>query len=294
MPLLSIIIPVYKAEQTVARTIRSLDRISFESKKDVEVIIVNDGSPDTSMNIVRGLQPDFAPMDVVIIDQKNKGLAGARNAGLAACKGSHIFFLDADDELALDPIPYILEYSDASAVAFPVYYYRDGSPKRIRRPHPITSLNHMNVFSLGNVLAASSIIFRKSQIHVAFDESFQRLEDWLFWMMNPSIFEKLAIIPKIPSALIHIHGTNMTSDFHTMGIFRQKAVEVVRNTYGTTLTTKQRNNLHIQAAIGTLFQGKYPSFRTFFRFPCNARLYSKLLVYTALKKDPARITIYRR
>ena len=294
MPLLSIIIPVYKAEQTIARTIRSLHCISFESKKDVEVIIVNDGSPDKSMNIVSGLLADLAPMHVVIVDQKNKGLAGARNAGLAACKGSHIFFLDADDELAIDPIPYILEYCDASAVAFPVHYCRDGSLKQLRRPHPINSLNHMNVFSLGNALAASSIIFRKSQLHVGFDESFQRLEDWLFWMMNPRIFEKLAIIPKIPSALIHIHGTNMTSDFHTMGIYRQKAVEAVMNSYGTTLTTKQRNNLHIQAAIGAVFQGKHPAFRTFFRFPCNVRLYSKLLVYTVLKKDPARISIYRR
>lgn len=294
MPVLSIIIPVYKAERTISRTIRSLQSISLESRKDVEVVIVNDGTPDDSMAIVRALLPDLAPMQIVIVDQQNKGLAGARNAGLAVCRGSCIFFLDADDELALDLIPYILEHPDASAVAFPVHYYRDGSRERIRRSRAITSSNHMDVFSRGNALSASSIVFRKNRVSVVFDESFRGLEDWLFWMMNPGIFEKLVIIPNNPAALIHIHGENMTSDYRKMGIYRQKAVELVTAVYGATLTTKQRNNLHIQAAIGAVFQGEYPLFRTFFRFPCNVKLYGKLLIYTALKKDPNRITIYRK
>ncbi|MHB8139502.1 MAG: glycosyltransferase family 2 protein [Smithellaceae bacterium] len=297
MPLLSIIIPVYKAEKTISITIRSLHVISFESKKYVEVVIVNDGTPDASMSIVRALVPDLAPMQVVIVDQRNKGLAGARNAGLSICKGSHVFFLDADDELALDPIPNILDHPDASAIAFSVSYYRNGSQQRTRRPVPITPLNHMDVFSLSNTLSSSSIIFRKNRISVAFDESFRCLEDWLFWMMNPGIFEKLVIIPNIQSAFIHIHGENMTSDYRTMGIYRQKAVELVTAVYGAKLTMKQRNNLHIQAAIGAVFQGEYPSVRTFFRFPCNVRLLAKLLIYTVLtvlKKDPARISIYRK
>ena len=294
MTIVSIIIPVYKAERTISKTIRSLHFVALESKKNVEVVIVNDGTPDTSMNIVRALLPDLAPIKTVIVDQQNKGLAGARNAGLAVCKGSHIFFLDADDELALDPIPYILEHPDASAVTFPVHYYRNGSQERIRRSQSIASVNHMDVFSVGNPLSVSSIIFRKNRISIAFDESFQSLEDWLFWMMNPGIFDKLAIIPDIPLAFIHIHGKNMTSDYRRMGIYRQKAAELVTAVYGATLTTKQRNNLHIQAAIGAVFQGEYPSLRTFFRFPCNVRLYGKLLIYMALKKDPARISIYRK
>jgi glycosyltransferase involved in cell wall biosynthesis len=257
-------------------------------------VIVNDGTPDASMEIVRNLLPELAPMQVIIVEQKNKGLAGARNAGIDNCTGTHIYLLDADDELALDPIPYIREHPDATALAFPVHYYRNGSRVRIKRPRPITILNHMDAFSTGNALTASSIIFKKDRISVAFDESFRSLEDWLFWLMNPRIFESMVIVPDIPSAFIHIHGENMSSDYHRMGVYRQKAVELVRAVYGAKLTMKQRNNLHIQDAIGAVLQGIHPSFRTFFRFPCNAILYSKFLIYTARRNDPARTSIYRK
>src|SRR5690606_23018667 len=63
--------------------------------KNLDIILVNDGSPDNSLKICE----NFASMDkrIRVISQKNKGLSGARNTGIREAKGDYIFFIDADD-----------------------------------------------------------------------------------------------------------------------------------------------------------------------------------------------------
>jgi glycosyltransferase involved in cell wall biosynthesis len=96
-PLVSIIIPVYNAEKHLAETIQSALSQTLANK---EIIIVDDGSVDNSVQIAKGFESDA----VKIITQKNKGAAAARNAGLKIAKGDYIQFLDADDLLSPDKI----------------------------------------------------------------------------------------------------------------------------------------------------------------------------------------------
>lgn len=89
---ISIIIPVYNAEKYIEECMESL---TGQSLKEIEIICVNDGSTDDSLEILRG----FARGDgrVKIIDQKNAGIAAARNSGIARASGEYILFVDSDD-----------------------------------------------------------------------------------------------------------------------------------------------------------------------------------------------------
>ena len=91
-PKISIIIPVYNVEKYVGKCLSSLVDQTFT---DFEIIAVNDGSKDDSLDILRRFEEryDF----VKVIDQKNGGIANARNNGLAAARGEYVCFVDSDD-----------------------------------------------------------------------------------------------------------------------------------------------------------------------------------------------------
>lgn len=91
--ILSIIIPVYKVEKYVRKTLDSVFSENF-SDDEVEVIVVNDGTPDRSMDIVNEF---VSHKSLRIINQENQGLSGARNTGIKAAKGKYIWFVDSDD-----------------------------------------------------------------------------------------------------------------------------------------------------------------------------------------------------
>lgn len=97
MPLVSIIVPIYNVEQYLAEC---LDSLVNQTLRDIEIICVNDGSPDRSADIVR----DYMSRDerIQLIEQENKGLSGARNTGLKVAKGKYVYFMDSDDWLEPD------------------------------------------------------------------------------------------------------------------------------------------------------------------------------------------------
>jgi glycosyltransferase involved in cell wall biosynthesis len=112
-PLVSVIVPCYNARPWVEGAVESA---LSQSWAEVEVIVVNDGSTDGSMTVLRGLE---GPR-VKVVDQPNRGASAARNVGLSAAKGQYIQFLDADDLLApgklLDQVS-LLAVSGPMAVA---------------------------------------------------------------------------------------------------------------------------------------------------------------------------------
>ncbi|MEO8884770.1 MAG: glycosyltransferase family 2 protein [Mucilaginibacter sp.] len=91
-PLVSVIIPVYNAEKYLAETITCAINQTWVNK---EIIIVDDGSADTSLAIAQS----FANDQIKVFSQPNKGASAARNKGLLEAKGDYIQFLDADDLL---------------------------------------------------------------------------------------------------------------------------------------------------------------------------------------------------
>ena len=90
MPEISIVIPVYKAEKYISQCISSLLSQTFT---DFEIILVNDGTPDNSMEVVKR----FDDPRITIINQENTGAGAARNVGMKHAKGKYLSVLDADD-----------------------------------------------------------------------------------------------------------------------------------------------------------------------------------------------------
>lgn len=98
-PKVSVIMPVFNTEQYVNEALIS---IVNQTLKDIEIIVINDGSTDNSLHIVT----EIAKKDnrIQVYSQKNQGQSVARNTGISKAKGDYIYFMDSDDLLDLDAL----------------------------------------------------------------------------------------------------------------------------------------------------------------------------------------------
>lgn len=97
--MVSIIIPIYNVEKYIEQCLNS---VLLQTYKDIQVIIVDDGSTDNSTKIVRKVVKD--DKRIVFLNQKNKGVSEARNYALKFVKGEYILFIDSDDYLEKEAI----------------------------------------------------------------------------------------------------------------------------------------------------------------------------------------------
>lgn len=123
-PLISVIVPVYKVEQYLDRCLQSIVNQTY---KNLEIILVDDGSPDNCPEIC----DEWMNKDkrISVIHQENGGLSNARNTGLRIASGEYIGFVDSDDWIELDMYEYLLDMmlqldADISHCSF---YKTDGS-----------------------------------------------------------------------------------------------------------------------------------------------------------------------
>lgn len=112
---LSVIIPVYNAEPYLKRCLDSVVKgvVGNEAEEDVEVIVIDDGSTDNSLKIMKQFEEEH---DFFWIKKNeiNKGVSYTRNLGLDICTGDFVTFLDADDEYTDMGISYMLDYIDSA------------------------------------------------------------------------------------------------------------------------------------------------------------------------------------
>lgn len=90
---ISIIVPVYNAEKYL---VKCLDSLVNQTKKNIEIILVNDGSKDKSIDILNEYKEKYPDM-ITIISQENQGQSVARNSGIENATGKYIAFVDSDD-----------------------------------------------------------------------------------------------------------------------------------------------------------------------------------------------------
>lgn len=97
MEKVSVIVPIYNSEKTLKKCIES---IISQTYSNIEIILVNDGSKDTSLNIMK----EYKEKDsrIIMISQPNKGVSGARNTGIKNATGDYITFIDSDDYIEKD------------------------------------------------------------------------------------------------------------------------------------------------------------------------------------------------
>ena len=102
--MVSIIVPIYKVEKYLRRC---LDSIVNQTYSDLEIILVDDGSPDSCGSIC----DEYAKQDprIIVIHKENEGLGYARNSGLDICSGEYIMFVDSDDYLNENAVRILLD-----------------------------------------------------------------------------------------------------------------------------------------------------------------------------------------
>ena len=103
---LSIIIPVYQVERYIRPCIESVFRQGLKDK-DFELIIVNDGTKDQSMEMITDIIDQHS--NITVINQTNQGLSVARNNGIVQARGEYILMPDSDDMLVTNSLPFLLE-----------------------------------------------------------------------------------------------------------------------------------------------------------------------------------------
>jgi glycosyltransferase involved in cell wall biosynthesis len=104
-PLVSILVPAFNAQESIADTLRSAIAQTWSRK---EIIVADDGSTDETLAVAR----QFESEGVRVVSQKNQGAAAARNMALSLSQGDYIQWLDADDLLAPDKITWQMEALD--------------------------------------------------------------------------------------------------------------------------------------------------------------------------------------
>ena len=127
-PVVSIIVPMYNAEQTIEKC---LDSIINQTYEKLEIILVDNGSDDNTINLAR----EYCEKDsrMMLISENKKGVSNARNKGIAISKGDYLSFVDADDALehtGIDKQVEIIEEANAD-IAFYDYYRVENDKKEI-------------------------------------------------------------------------------------------------------------------------------------------------------------------
>lgn len=185
-PCTTVIIPAYNAGSTITETLASLLE---QSRKDFEVIVIDDGSTDNTLQLVRECQGAFTRC--TILAQKNKGQAAARNYGLQYAQGKYIALLDADDcwmPSYLEVMTRQLEASSADLIYPNAIFMGDLHPGDKGRTYMEVYPSRSPV-TLEDVLSRRtaifiSALFKRSAIEACggFNEAYRGIEDLELWI----------------------------------------------------------------------------------------------------------------
>jgi len=234
--MISIVVPVYKSEKTLAGC---LDSLLAQTYTDIEVICVIDGSPDSCGEIC----DSYAAKDsrVKSIKRENGGVSSARNRGIEEAKGEYLMFVDSDDTVAADYCEkmwnaHVETGADLVICGFHHWYVGRDVPKEPSNPGIYDTKAYaedfLKLYQEGFLNMPWNKLFKKSAAG-RFDTSLSLGEDLLF---NMNYLEKCKKIAVISDALIHY----------------------IQEEKGNTLSTKKRDNkLEIASKVCAGVQAYY-------------------------------------
>jgi GT2 family glycosyltransferase len=208
----SVIIPAYNCTEYIPA---ALDSVLAQTFTDFEIVLVNDGSPDTEM-----LEHLIAPYRdrIIYCKQENRGLAAARNTGIRAARGKYLAFLDSDDcwppEYLAAQMRLFEETPSLDLVYADALNFGDAPLPRKTFMQPLTPpVSFEDLLLGGNQIIPSGTVARKQVIVDAglFDESLRRCEDYDMWLRIAYRGAKIAFQPRV-LALRRVHSNALTSN----------------------------------------------------------------------------------
>lgn len=228
-PLISLIIPIYNVELYLSRCLKSIE---FVISLGYEIILVNDGSTDSSQNIINSFLSKHN--SIIYVYQNNKGLSSARNTGLKYATGEYVWFIDSDDFIdEIEFIKIINEFNIDKDVPDVVVFgrveeyssYAIRIPQRLRRTDYSSGYDYfIESINNGNLRTnAWDKIFRKSLIDNYNIEFIEGLlyEDMLFCLTIFMYSGKVSVIPSYPYHYIHYNSSSITKQV------RKKDLDVI-------------------------------------------------------------------
>lgn len=148
---ISIIVPIYNISEYIHECIRPLLENTF---LNYEIILVNDGSTDNSLDIISKLST--ISDKIKVINKDNGGLSSARNAGLKEAKGKYIFFLDGDDFIPIESIGNMYLFAEENELDIAIgngrYYFGEGDKKNNYFVQGKTLKNKLGIYTGEEIL----------------------------------------------------------------------------------------------------------------------------------------------
>jgi GT2 family glycosyltransferase len=191
-PFVSVIVPTYKRQELLQRTLKSLIEQTY---RDFEVIVVNDAGPDVQA-VVNSFEPTLEIK--YLCHSLNRGLAAARNTGLKAAKGKYITYLDDDDIYFPNHLETLIQFLETSdyKIAYTDAYraweiLRGGRYVVTKRDVPYAHDFDYDRILRENFIPVLCVMHAKECLDEigCFDETLKAHEDWDLWMRMSRVYE---------------------------------------------------------------------------------------------------------
>lgn len=208
-PLVSVIIPVYNGEKYIKQC---LENVISQSEKGIEVIVIDDGSTDRTVEIARTYPVKIIEHDV------NRGLAASRNTGMDAAQGEYIHFLDVDDGVNEDYYKNLLaainETGADMACGGMLHEQHPHRTQRFKKQQVFTTVHSkLKITYVGKWGYVWRYLFRKQFLvkhHIRFEEG-RLVEDLLFSFLAVFYARKLVVVPGTEYHYYHRENSIMSN-----------------------------------------------------------------------------------
>lgn len=191
IPLVSVIMPCYNAEQNIQASIQSVLEQEYQN---LELIIIDDKSTDTTTEILKNITD---PRVNIILSEKNNGAGYSRNKGIEKAKGRFIAFLDSDDIWLKDKLKEQVSFMLDNNYYFTFSYYQhlsnDGLGKVITAPNFTTY--HKSLY--GNVIGCLTVIYDTAYFGKQYMPLIRKRQDFGLWLTLLSKTKKAYCYPKV-------------------------------------------------------------------------------------------------
>ena len=224
--LISVIIPVYNSENYLARCLYSILNNTYQ---EIEIICVNDGSTDESVQILA----EYVKKDnrISIINKENGGLSSARNAGMKKCKGKYVTFIDSDDWVHPQYFEFLLfamqKYdSDAVICSNIIVNNNDENYCVYTKEYmekEISLLSGNELFRSADYrmyrVYAHGVLYQKEKIRDGFPEGIKVIEDNLFNILTLPLYSKISLV-NIPIYFYYINESSIMHTYFCSDVFK--------------------------------------------------------------------------
>ncbi len=220
-PLISIIVPVYKVEPFIERC---LDSVITQTYRNLEIILIDDGSPDNCGAIC----DEYALRDdrIHVFHQENRGVSASRNAGLDVVTGDYIVFVDSDDYIAPDMIEGVVREAERESADIVIFDYFIDNAKEVHAVKTLDSIKSLEQIQEMILMDTyPSYLWNKFYRAALFDNVRMSLRKFEDLMVMPHVFLKARKITYLPVPYYYNHANNtaLTSAVN-VGNVKQNAI----------------------------------------------------------------------